>query len=259
MDKQRRREALDRFERATELPLLLLALAMVPLLVIPLLVDLSEPMEQAFLAADWFIWAVFAFEYLVRLVLTPERLRFIRREWPDLLIIVLPFLRPLRVMRSARALRLLRLGRLAVFLGELGQEGRRLFARHRLHYALLLTMLIVIGGAVLGLAVEEQAAEAKIQTFGDALWWAVATITTVGYGDVFPVTAAGRAVAAFLMMSGIAFFGVLTANIAAFFVEGEVEQDRRLDEVLERLKTVESNLTRLDTQPLVPKPDDTIR
>ncbi len=129
--------ALDKFERRVELPLLVLALMMVPLLVLPLLVDLPRGVEDAFVTADWMIWAVFAVEYAVRLALTTERLRFVRREWPDLLIIVLPFLRPLRVVRSARALRLLRLGRLAAFLGEAGQETRRLLVRHRLHYALL--------------------------------------------------------------------------------------------------------------------------
>ncbi len=111
MDVRRREEALGRFERAVELPLLLLALAMVPLLLVPLLFDLSPGMESLIVALDWFIWAAFAFEFTVRLVLTPRRMRFLRRAWPDLLIVVLPFLRPLRVVRSARALRLLRLAR----------------------------------------------------------------------------------------------------------------------------------------------------
>ena len=124
----RRQEALQRFERAVELPLLVLALAMIPLLVLPLLLDLASGVESAFIAADWFIWAVFAFEYVVRLVLTPNRWRFVRREWPDLLIIALPFLRPLRIVRSARALRALRLLRLAAFLGG-SQPGGQATAR----------------------------------------------------------------------------------------------------------------------------------
>ncbi|MGH8990826.1 MAG: hypothetical protein ACRDZ7_04780 [Acidimicrobiia bacterium] len=101
----RRDEALERFEQAVELPLLILAPAMVPLIVAPLLVHLSPTLEAGLTAVEWFIWAAFAFEYLVRLTLTDQRWRFVRREWPDLLIIVLPFLRALRVVRSARALR----------------------------------------------------------------------------------------------------------------------------------------------------------
>jgi voltage-gated potassium channel len=241
---ERRQSALDRFERAVEVPLLVLALAMLPLLVLPLLVDLSPSVEDAFVAADWLIWAVFAFEYATRLILTPARARFIRRNWTDLLIIVLPFLRPLRVVRSARALRVLRLARLVAVLGKVSRETRRLFLRHRLHYAVLATMTVVVGCAALALAVEGDAG--NIKTFGDALWWAVTTITTVGYGDRYPVTAAGRGIAALLMVTGIAFFGVLTANVAAFFLERDEEteeqDDDRLDEILRRLAAIEESL-----------------
>jgi voltage-gated potassium channel len=121
-----RQTVLERFERATELPLLILALAMIPLILVPLVVELDGTADAVVMAADWFIWAAFAFEYIVRLALTDQRARFVRREWPDLLIVVLPFLRPLRIMRSARALRLLRLARLAAVLTVATQEGRRL-------------------------------------------------------------------------------------------------------------------------------------
>ncbi len=239
-----RAAALERFERAVELPLLVLALAMVPLLVVPLLVDLPSGLDSAFVAADWLIWAAFAFEYVVRLVLTEKRWRFVRREWPALLIIVLPFLRPLRVVRSARALRLLRLARLVGVLSAAAQVGRRLLMRHRLHYAVLVTGAVVLAAAALVLAVEEGGG-GTIDSFGDALWWAVTTVTTVGYGDTFPVTPAGRGIAAFLMVAGIALFGVLTANVAAFFIEQDQQPDavaERLDEVLRRLEQLEERL-----------------
>ncbi len=243
---RRRQAALERFERAVELPLLVLALAMVPLIVLPLLLDLPGAVEAAFIAADWFIWAIFAFEYVVRLSLTTHRLRFLRREWPDLLIIVLPFLRPLRLVRSARALRLLRLARLVAVLAETRQAAHRLLRRHRLHYALVVTFVVVIGAAALVLSLEEGSG-GTIDSFGDALWWSITTVTTVGYGDTFPVTPAGRGVAAFLMVTGIAVFGVLTANVAAFFLERDEEQDANsvaelLQQVLKRLDTLERHL-----------------
>ena len=223
--------------------MLVLAVAMVPLLVLPLLLDLPASVEEALVAADWFIWAVFAVEYLVRLYLTPQRLRFVRRQWPDLLIIVLPFLRPLRLVRSARALRVLRLTRLVAVLARAGRETRRLLVRHRLHYALLATVVIVVGAAAVTLALED-GGDGTIDSFGDSLWWAVTTVTTVGYGDTFPVTPAGRGVAAFLMVSGIALFGVLTANLASFMLErapgGEDDVSAKLDEVLRRLAALEA-------------------
>lgn len=135
MNEEDRRAAVKRFERVTELPLLMLALAMVPLLVVPLLVDLPDPVDASVVALDWAIWAVFALEYLVRLTLTPQRRRFIIRNWPDLLIVAVPLLRPLRLARSARALRTLRLVRLAAILVEINQEARRLVVRHKLHPA----------------------------------------------------------------------------------------------------------------------------
>ena len=257
MDGQRRIEALERFEAAVELPLLLLALAMIPLLVIPLLVHVPGSVDDGLVAADWFIWAAFAFEFLVRLVLSPRKRRFVQHNWPDLLIVVLPFLRPLRIVRSARALRLLRLGRLAAFLSEFGKQASHVLRRHGLHYALVVAGIIVLGAALL-IDAMEHGHGGNIRTFGDALWWAMATVTTVGYGDKYPITAAGRGVAAFLMVTGVALFGVLTANIAAFFVERshrmvleEQEQEvdeqidpvvARLDEVLRRLEAMERRL-----------------
>jgi voltage-gated potassium channel len=243
--KRGRQAALERFEAAVELPLVILAIAMVPLLVIPLMVELPAAVEAAFVAADWLIWAAFAFEYFVRLALTTERWRFVRREWPSLLLVLLPFLRPLRVVRSARALQLLRLGRLIGALGTVVKDGRSLLFRHNLHYAVLITLVVVVGSGAATWALEENGG-GSIDSLGDALWWAVTTVTTVGYGDMFPVTPAGRAIATFLMLSGIALFGVLTANIAAFFVEQDQEDDplaAKVDEILRRLDQLDARLS----------------
>jgi voltage-gated potassium channel len=247
--KARREEALRRFERATELPLLLLAIAMIPLIVVPLVVDLPETVADAVVAADWFIWAAFAFEYVTRLCLTNERARFVRREWADLLIVVLPFARPLRIARSARALRVLRLVRLAAFVGEIGKEARRLLTRHHLHYVLLVALAGVLVAAGL-VTILEDGQGGRISDFGDALWWAITTVTTVGYGDTYPVTDAGRGIAAVLMVGGITLFGLLTANLAAFILErarGDSEPaadatEQKLDLLLARMATLEASI-----------------
>jgi voltage-gated potassium channel len=239
----RRQAALERFERATELPLLILALAMIPLILAPVVIDLSDTARAAILAADWFIWAAFAFEYVVRLSLTDQRGRFVRRNWPDLLIIVLPFLRPLRIMRSARALRLLRLARLGAVLAEVIGEGRRLLTRHKLHYALLITMAMILGCALL-VQIAEEGHGGPIDSLGDAIWWSVTTVTTVGYGDQFPVTPAGRGIAAVLMATGIALFGVLTANLAALLVDHGTTDDAE-DTIASRLDRIEAQLALL--------------
>jgi voltage-gated potassium channel len=154
---------------------------------------------------------------------------------------VLPFLRPLRIMRSARALRLLRLARLAAVLTVVTREGRRLLTRHKLHYALLTTGVMIVGCALLVHAVEDGHG-GSIDSVGDALWWSITTVTTVGYGDTFPVTPAGRGIAALLMATGIALFGVLTANLAALLV------DQGADEAAEDGTSIAARLDRIEEQ-----------
>jgi voltage-gated potassium channel len=244
MDAARRQAALDRFERAVEVPLLVLALAMAPLLVAPLVFELSPGAAAAVEGADWFIWMVFAAEYVVRLVLAPDRLVFMRKAWLDLVIVALPFLRPLRLARSGRVVRALRLARVGALVGKGGREGRRFFVRHRLHHALLVEVALLVGAAVLVVAVEGGPGPGRISTFGEALWWSFTTMTTgVGYGADVPTTFIGHGIATFLMLAGIALFGVLTANVAAFFIEGTAEShDDRLDEVLRRLDAIEAAL-----------------
>ncbi|MFL6243182.1 MAG: potassium channel family protein [Acidimicrobiia bacterium] len=248
---QRRQDNLERFEGITALPLLVLAVAFIPLLILPLLFELSEPVEDAFLALDWLIWAAFAAEFIIRLTLSSKKWRFVRRNWADLLIVVVPFLRPLRILRSARALRLLRLTRLVALLNVASRQASRLLVKHRLHLVILVTAVVVLAGAAVGFAVEEGQG-GKMDSFGDSLWWSVSTVTTVGYGDVYPVTPAGRGIAVLLMLAGVAFFSVLAGNIAAFFLERvpekqAAETDHRLDEILRRLEGIESRLADRDS------------
>jgi voltage-gated potassium channel len=240
----RRDEALERFQRQTGIPMLVLSLAIIPLLLIPLIWDVSPGMETTFLALDWFIWAAFVVEYGIRLWVAPNKWAFAKGNKIDLLVIVLPFLRPLRVMRSARGLRVLRAGRVVAFIGRGFDAATDVFTRHKLHYALAVTIAIVFGGAVLVESFERGAPHGNIGSLPDALWWAVTTVTTVGYGDRFPTTAAGRGVGVALMIVGIALFGFLAGSLASFFVERreESEVDPKLAEIAERLERIERAL-----------------
>jgi voltage-gated potassium channel len=99
--------------------------------------------------------------------------------------------------------------------------------------------LLVFVGALAVLDVEQWAPDAKILTFGDALWWATSTITTVGYGDMYPVTPIGRLVATALMMSGIAVLGVVTASIASWLVQRVEDTAESVAEAVEEPMRVE--------------------
>ena len=238
-----RGRAFDRFSRAVEGPMTVLALAMVPILLIPLAVHLTPAEMEAFDVADFTIWALFALEYGTKLYLAPDRKSFVRHNLLDLVIILIPLCRPLRIIRAARLLRLLQLIRLLAFVGEGLRRARSLLRHGGLQYVLLVGVIVVFAGAGLEFAAEHNAAGSNIHNYGDALWWAMVTIATVGYGDRFPVTASGKGVAIALMIMGIALFGILAGALSSFFVGAKQEDmTQQLGEVAELLDRIEAGL-----------------
>lgn len=158
----------------------------------------------------WVTWAMFLVDYVVRLALAENRWRWFYRHLLDLAIVVLPMLRPLRLMRFFTVLALLGRG-----------TGTMLRGRVVL-YTVGATVLTVFIAALAVLDAERGVG--NIKTFGDAVWWAFVTITTVGYGDFYPVTIAGRCVAVGLMVGGLALIGVVTATLASWIVERVSDQ-----------------------------------
>ncbi len=157
-------------------------------------------------------------------------------------MIVLPVLRPVRALRL---LRLFRPTRVAVVLANALRRARDILTHRGLHFVLLTVLGLIFVCSGLELAFEQSAHGSSIHTFGDALWWAIVTVTTVGYGDKYPVTAGGRGVAVVLMLVGIGLIGVLTATVASFFVEERSDRDKV--ELSDRLDRIEAMLgTALD-------------
>ena len=183
-----RGEAFERFSRAVDGPLTVLALVLIPLIVLPLVIDLSPGTESAFLAIDYLIWAVFAAEYAIKLYLASNRRQFVARHIPDLIIVLVPMLRPLRVLRSVRLLRLLRLTLLAGLAAKGLREARNILRRRGLNWVLLIVLVLNLIAAAMVLEFERGNPDANIDSYPDALWWAATTITTVGYGDRFPMS-----------------------------------------------------------------------
>ena len=141
-------------------------------------------------------------------------------------------------------LRLLRLTLLTGLAAKGLRESRNILRHQGLNWVLLIVLVLNLIAAAMVLEFEGGIPDANIASYPDALWWAVTTITTVGYGDRFPMSSPGRAVAVVLMIAGIAMFGVLTATIAAYLVEQQAEEDLagRLDQVMERLDRIETGL-----------------
>ncbi len=232
--------AYDGFARAVELPLTILALLWLPVLVLPYIINLSPDVKDTFEAIDLFVWAMFVLEYLIKLYLSPSRKGFFSHHLLDLAVIAVPMFRPLR---AARLLRLLNLGRVGIVLANGLRRTKALFTHRGLHFVLLAVLVVIFACSALVLSFEHQAKGSNIHNFGDALWWAIVTVTTVGYGDKFPVSAGGRGVATVLMFVGIGLIGVLTATVASYFVEQGADEDRV--ELIERLDRIEDLLMEL--------------
>ncbi|MGH2602972.1 MAG: potassium channel family protein [Dehalococcoidia bacterium] len=242
MNIDQRARALETVERATELPMLFLALLLVPLLVLPLFVTIPDEWDSAWQTADWIIWAAFAAELSVKTYLAPRRLRYLRDHWFDVLIVVVPIFRPLRVGRVLRLLRLLPLLGLSA---RVWYATRAIVGRHGLPYTLLVGLMLILAATVAITYVEHDSG-GTIDNFGTALWWAVTTATTVGYGDTSPVTPEGRGIAVFVMIVGITLFGLVTANAAAFFVEAQEDKGfKQLEEIAARLQRLEEQIAQL--------------
>jgi voltage-gated potassium channel len=187
--------------------------------------------------ALWVVWLVFAVDYVVRLALAENKPRFIVRHLFDLLAVLLPVVRQLRVLRLVTVLQVL---------------NKRLAGKVRQRVGIYVAGVTLIVGLCASLAVldaERYQVNATITTFGDAVWWTLTTITTVGYGDRFPVSLEGRLVAGLLMVGGIALLGVITGTIASWVVEklSGVEQElKETDEtLLAEVRSLRSELAEL--------------
>lgn len=182
------------------------------LLVVALLIRPNSPTVHA---TNLAIWAVFALDFAIRIALSGDRRRWLRRNIPDLVAVLpLDFLRIARLAQLARLVRLMRAGRV---LWRVSATLRGVLQTNGLAWVLATATTVVVAGELLIRVVEP-----AIASFGDALWWSIVTATTVGYGDLSPESALGRIVAVVLMLVGIGTIGMITGSIATYFL-----QDRR--------------------------------
>ena len=195
------------------------------------------------------VWAAVALELGLTLTHAPDRRRALRAHWHDIivLIVIFPGFAPLFATFGRASLRGWRLARLWVIAGRVFRAERLVTSRRNLPYLAALTASLVVVSA---LAVHETD-PGRFPNVWRGLWFSIVTVTTVGYGDTFPVSAGGRIVAAFLMVVGIGFLGLATASIAGHFVNQDAEDKHRestdkQDEILAGLKRIHARLDRLE-------------
>ena len=220
---EEREKLIKRISSITESPLIILAFAMIPLLIGPYIWDLSQDELNTFNRLDQIIWALFVINLIVKVLIAPRRLSFLKSNILEV-IVVIPYLQPLRI----------------VFFGTKAIWGMTKIARPDF-------LIVVSGGLVIISATIvtslERSSNPELGSFPDALWWAIVTITTVGYGNQAPGTFFGRIVAGILMITGVGIFGAIDAYLAAFFVRKD--EDEKIDKLQRDINAINEKLDKL--------------
>ncbi len=216
-------EIVHQLEDWLEIPMLVLSLIWLALFIVEMTQGIGPFLE----IAGNVIWIIFGIEYLLRLLVAPEKFAYIKSSWLTLLALALPALRVFRLFRAfrllqaARAARGLRLVRLLTSLNRGMKALGATFSRRGFGYVLLLTLIVIFGGAA-GMYNFEKHIEGGFVSYADALWWTAMLITSIG-SDYFPRSGEGRMLCLILSLYGFAVFGYVTATLATFFIQRDTE------------------------------------
>lgn len=188
--------------------LTVLALAFLFAYSYPAFVVEVSPSSQSILdGIQWVSWIAFAADLLFGIYKATNKVQFLKRHPIEILAVILPFLRPLRLLRF-------------ISFGTLVFEKVNLGKSIAISFKVIVTALFLTYLAGIEITMAERGEPgATIQNVGDGFWWAITTLTTVGYGDIYPTTTEGRFIAVGLMVSGICVLGVISATVAAWFVK----------------------------------------
>ncbi len=200
---------------------LVLSIYVLAVLLVDTLFELPTEISRLLYYTDNIICAVFLYDFCIRFYRAESKWKFIRWGWIDLLssIPAIDYLRVGRTFRLIRLLRLLRAFRSTKLLINYIFRNR---AQGAFSTASIIAILLIIFSSIAILQVEDDPSS-NIKTAEDAIWWAYVTITTVGYGDKYPITTEGRIIAGILMTAGVGLFGTFTAFVASWFVSNKKE------------------------------------
>ena len=230
---QERWELLEQIDAITDKPMIVLSFVWLGLLVLDLTAGLNRPLEML----SYAIWAIFVLDFILELIIAPEKWHYLRRNWLTAVSLLLPALRVLRLFRALRIMRVARFGRsvnlvrLVTSINRGMKAMRHALRRRGVGYVLLLTFVVTAVGAA-GMAQFESAAALRdagiersgvegLNSYGEALWWTAMTMTTMG-SEYWPKTLEGRILGWLLSLYAFAIFGYITATLASFFIGADV-------------------------------------
>jgi len=212
-----RHDLVDEVERLTRYPMALLGIAWLVIAIIILTTDLNGSASSLLVTTLFVLWAILLVEYIVRLVITPDRRGYVKRRWVEPATVVIP---------PFQGWHLVGMEKMTLLVHEAALRVQAILRHHSLFRVLIAAAATLFLGAWAVLLFEENTKSSNIHNYPDALWWAIVTVTTVGYGDRYPVSGGGRSVAAILMLVGIGLIGVLTATVASVFIKEHTDANK---------------------------------
>jgi len=218
-------------EKALNGPLSILSLVMLVLMIVGFAAPLDQDEKRHIVLAVALIWWVFVLEFAVEVFLSRNRLGYLKKHWFEGVLIVVPFLRVFWIFRAAQSFRMLGALRATAAAPALlaAKRASRGFldsiSRHGLPYMFALTVVVVLIGSLGMYLIERDAPHSVMRSFGDATWWTIGTVTTVGT-ELYPVTGEGRFMATLLMIYGVSIFGYIAGVLASYFVRADRSRPR---------------------------------
>ena len=205
---------LTQWQKKTAIPSLLLSLLFTVSFVVPIYwYPVDSNLKSICTFINYVTWLIFALDYAYQIKLAPDNVKYLKTHIFELLLVILPFFRPLRALRAI------------AFTAQASIRSKKALIKSIpiVMSGATVLMIIIMGAAILD--IERNAPGANIKTPMDALWWGLVTVTTIGYGDKFPVTTEGRLVAGVLIIFGIALISTLTGAFAAWVLDTSDELD----------------------------------
>lgn len=255
-----RSKILNQLEDWLETPMIVLGFMWLALLIVELRWGLNPFLEMLGTA----IWATFILDFVLRLVIAPQKLTYLKSNWLTVIALIVPAFRVLRIVRVVRLLRVaraargLRLLRVVTSLNRGMKAISASFGRRGFGYVLALTLIVDLAGAA-GMYAFEQGMPRGFGSYGAALWWTAMLLTSMGT-EYWPQTAEGRVLCLLLSLYGFAVFGYVTAALASFFVgrdadneEAEIVGTKSLQELRGEIAVLHEELRALRREIALPK------
>ena len=235
MNEQEKIARLERYEDRTSIFMVVLALVYLGVFAAQVLIYPLAPTTALVLdVLSYAIWVTFAIDLAIRTYMAPHRLAYLGKHPIDVIAVVVPAFRTLRVLRVVTA-------------GQwLVRRGARLAVGQTVLAIVIAVAFLAFMGALAVLDAERGVEGANIQNFGDAIWWSFVTMSTVGYGDAFPVSGQGEMVAVGMMLVGVGLLGVVSATLASGFIARlEGEQQSEMQALMAKIDTLQAEVSGL--------------